>query len=154
MKLNVNYLGKYLKRPPIGETRIKAYDGQFVTFEYLDHYTQTTNIMKLPALDFIARLICHIPDKNFRNIRYYGFLANRVRGKLLPLVYKLLKMTNVIKTKIYTPWRNMIRDSFNWDPLICPVCKSIMKLKEIVLPISSSFLSMHKEIANGHFPLL
>ncbi len=23
-------------------------------------------------------------------IRYYGFLANRVRGKLLPLVYQLL----------------------------------------------------------------
>ncbi|MBI4243911.1 MAG: IS91 family transposase [Planctomycetes bacterium] len=154
MKLNVNYLGKYLKRPPIGETRIKAYDGKFVTYEYLDHYTGTTDLMTLPVLDFIASLISHIPDKNFRNIRYYGFLANRVRGKLLPIVYKLLKMINVVKTKIYTPWRNMIKDCFNRDPLICPICKSIMKLREIVLPVSTSLLSMHKEIANGYFLLL
>lgn len=154
MKLNVEYLGKYLKRPPIGETRIKAYDGKFVTFEYLDHYTGTMDTMKLPVLDFIARLISHIPDKNFRNIRYYGFLSNRTRGKLLPIVYKLLKMTRVAKTKIYTPWRNMIRDVFGYDPLRCPVCNSIMNLSQVVLPFSASLFSMHKEIAHGYFPLL
>ena len=28
-------------------------------------------------------------------IRHYGFLANRVRGKLLPLVYQLIQQTNL-----------------------------------------------------------
>ncbi len=50
MKNNVDYLGKYLKRPPIGETRIKQYDGKTVSYEYLDHYTDTQEIMTLPVL--------------------------------------------------------------------------------------------------------
>ena len=38
-KKNVEYLGRYLKRPPIGETRIKHYDGEYVTYVYYDHYS-------------------------------------------------------------------------------------------------------------------
>lgn len=154
MKVNVEYLGKYLKRPPIGETRIKQYDGEFIAFEYLDHYTDTKQIMKLPVLDFIARLISHIPDKNFRNIRYYGFLSNRLRGKLLPVIHNLLKMRKNFKTKIYTPWRQMIIDTFKYDPLKCPVCKSIMTLSYAAFYKSPNLLKMHKEIANGYFQLL
>ncbi|MCR4321701.1 MAG: IS91 family transposase [Candidatus Brocadiaceae bacterium] len=154
MKANVEYLGKYLKRPPLGETRIKHYDGNTVTFEYLDHYTNIKETMTLPVLDFIERLICHIPDKNFRNIRYYGFLANRLRGKLLPLVYKLLDIKTVITTKVYLSWRNMIQAAYKYDPLRCPLCKSIMLLKAVVLPSYYSLVSKHEEIAHGYFPLL
>lgn len=151
MRNNVEYLGKYLKRPPIGETRIKHYDGKNVTYEYLDHYHNTTELMTLPVLDFIGRLIAHIPDKNFRNIRYYGFLANRVRGKLLPIVYNLLEMKNVIKTKVYTPWRKMIQLTFKYDPLKCPHCKTIMKLDRVSYPSTNSLLHRHQEIANVLF---
>ena len=154
MKNNVDYLGKYLKHPPIGVTRIKHYDGKTVAYEYLDHYTDTKEIMTLPVLDFIARLICHIPDKNFRNIRYYGFLSNRLRGKLLPIVYKLLNSKNRINTKVYIPWRNMIQNSFKYDPLKCPICKSFMALKSVVFNNKYPLISQHKEIAHGHFPLL
>ncbi|MFH1760270.1 MAG: IS91 family transposase, partial [bacterium] len=154
MKANVEYLGKYLKRPPIGETRIKAYDGKFVTYHYLDHYTKTNMIMKLPVLEFIARLIVHIPDKNFRSIRYYGFLANRVVGKLLPIVHQLLKMKNIVKTKVCTTWRDMIKKTFNYDPIQCPVCNTIMKLSNIIFSSNTPIIYKHKEIANGYFPLL
>ena len=154
MKNNIDYLGKYLKRPPIGETRIKQYNGKTVSYEYLDHYTGTKETMTLPVLDFIARLICHIPDKHFRNIRYYGFLSNRLRGKLLPIVYKLLNTKNRINTKVYIPWRNMIQDSFKYDPLKCPVCKTVMALKAVVFNNKYPLISQHKEVAHGHFPLL
>lgn len=154
MKSTVEYLGKYLKRPPIGETRIKKYNGKYVTYEYLDYYTDTIETMSLPVLEFISRLISHIPDKNFRNIRYYGFLSNRLRGKLLPIVYELLNIKRLFKIKIYTPWQQMIKNAYNYDPLKCPECNSIMKLLYIVLPVSYNMLSMHKEIANGYYPLL
>ncbi|WP_440866502.1 transposase [Symbiopectobacterium purcellii] len=42
----------------------------------------------------ILRLIKHIPEKHFRMVRYFGFLANRVVGKLLPLVRKALGQDN------------------------------------------------------------
>ena len=154
MKVNVEYLGKYLKRPPIGETRIKAYDGKYVTFEYLDHYTDTKEIMTLPVLEFIARLISHIPDTNFRVIRYYGFLSNRLRGKLLPIVHSLLKTLKFFKTKVFTSWRDMLISTFNYDPLKCLVCGATMLFKSMRLPLNYALISMHKEIAHGYFPLL
>lgn len=133
-RINVEYLGKYLKRPPIGETRIKKYDGNFVTFEFLDHHDNTKKTMSLPVLDFITRLISHIPDVNFKCIRYFGFLANRVRSKLLPLVYKLLNIdANKIK-KFYLSWRYLISSAFHYDPLLCPKCHNTLCLVEIVNP--------------------
>lgn len=154
LKHNIEYLGKYLKRPPLGETRILKYDGQLVTFCYLDHYTKTTQIMTLPVLDFIARLIQHIPDKNFRMIRYYGFLANAVRSKLLPIVYRELNSFRNFKSKVYLSFRTMFKSNFNRDPLICPVCKSLMNLKQIILPTSNNLLFYHEDIAHGLFQSL
>lgn len=154
LKQNVNYLGKYIKRPPIGETRIKAYNGKFVTYEYLDHYTNTKKLMTLPVLKFMARLISHIPDKNFRVIRYYGFLANRVSGKLLPLVYALLNLKKVTLNKVYTSWRQLIIYTFHYDPLNCPFCNIPMLPSYSVFPPQLNLISSHKEIAHGYFPLL
>lgn len=82
-KKTTEYLGKYLKKPPLAETRINSYDGKSVTFTYLDHNNKSKTQKTLPVEDFIATLIIHIPDKYFRMVRYYGFLANRVRTSFL-----------------------------------------------------------------------
>ena len=154
MKVNVQYLGRYLKRPPIGETRIKKYDGKNVTFEFLDHYTDTMQSMTLPVLDFLQRLIVHIPDKNFRCIRYYGFLSNRLRGTLLPIVRKELNMIKAAALRFYITWRSMIRDTFDRDPIKCPKCGCLMELSKIIKPAAAPIRCFHKEIAHGYFPLL
>jgi hypothetical protein len=152
---NILYLGRYLKRPPISETRIQAFDGNSVTYTFLDHYTDTVETMTLPVMDFIARLIAHIPDAYFRNIRYYGFLSNRTRTKLLPIVYNLLNETkDILAKKIYIPWRQMIKNTFHYDPLACKVCGAIMTLCYGVFPKSGPITQIHKEIANGYFQLL
>ncbi|CAH1560904.1 hypothetical protein THF1C08_1120002 [Vibrio jasicida] len=33
----MNYLGRYLKRPPISASRLRHYSGGTVVFKYLDH---------------------------------------------------------------------------------------------------------------------
>lgn len=155
MKINVEYLGKYLKRPPIGETRIKSYDRKQVTYEYLDHYTDSKKLLSLPVHQFIARLVTHIPDKYFRNIRYYGFLANRIRGKLLPKVYDFLKMKKLIHQKVYMSWRQMLLNIFKYDPIKCPICGITMNLVDIEPSIRQTpLVNLHQQIANGHYPLL
>lgn len=88
-KINVSYLGRYTNRPPIAESKLRHYDGQEVVFTYLDHTTNTYRKLRLSIEEFIRRFIQHIPDEGFRMIRYYGFLAHRVRSKLLPIVYWL-----------------------------------------------------------------
>ncbi|NQU32094.1 MAG: IS91 family transposase [Bacteroidetes bacterium] len=149
--INLKYIGRYVKRPPIGETRIKSYDGKNVVFEYLDHYTNSVDTMDLPVYDFIARLICHIHDKNFRVFRYYGFLANRVRSTLLPIVYTFLNMKDVI-TNVYITWREMIINTLKKDPLYCYLCNKEMILNSFVLPPPTNTINdEHEKIANGFY---
>ncbi len=147
LKRNIEYLGRYIKRPPIGETRIKKYDGVNVTFEYLDHYDDTSKFLTLPVMDFIARVITHIHDSNFRCIRYFGFLANRVRGKLLPLVHSLLQSTADISRKFFLSWRDLISQSFGYDPLLCPNCQNILELSNITFLQKIDLINQHQQIA-------
>ncbi len=83
------YLGRYLKKPPVAGARLAHYDGgSRISLRFLDHRTGHYGTLELSQREMILRLIQHIPEKHFRMIRYFGFLANRVVGKLLPLVKK------------------------------------------------------------------
>ena len=148
-KRNIEYLGKYLKRPPIGETRIKKYDGKNVSYLYLDHNTDTVKMMTLPVFDFIKRLITHIHDKHFRAIRYYGFLSNRTRGKLLPFVYQLLQQTVENCQLFLFTWAQLYKRTFHVDPTVCPHCEINMLPSGYLFPSKTNLLSHHKAIALG-----
>lgn len=122
---NVNYLGRYVKRPPIADSKLKHYDGNNVIFKYLDHKTNTYLESSFSVFDFIARLIQHIPDVNFRMIRYYGVLANRVRSKLLPILYKFLGQTE--KGQFILPsYSSLLISNFNRNPMVCSKCNTHM----------------------------
>lgn len=136
---NVEYLGRYLKRPPISETRIEQYDGTSVTFKYLDHYNDTTERTTMSVFKFIASLIMHIPDHCFRMIRYYGFLSNRTRGKLLPLVYSAINQPAIKKIK-KLGWRLMMWLNFAQDPLSCKDCNCETHLKQVYYGLSPPLL--------------
>ena len=90
-KFTITYIGRYTKRPVIAESRILEYDGKFVIFFYEDQITSQTFYVKLSVEQFIARLIRHIPDKGFRQIRYAGIFATRVRSKLIPAVNNIVE---------------------------------------------------------------
>lgn len=122
---NVNYLARYLKRPPLADTRIEYYDGEVVTFNFLDHHTGKHDRKTVTVPEFIARLIQHIPDKHFRLIRYYGWLSNRTRNIMLPIVRKMLKLKESIQ-KFKSTFESMMKTEFNCDILTCPFCKIAM----------------------------
>ena len=69
------YIGRYLVRPVIATSRIDNYDGDNVTFHYNRHEDDELITETIPILDFIKRLIQHIPEKHFKQIRYYGIYA-------------------------------------------------------------------------------
>lgn len=71
----VKYIGRYLGRPVIATSRIDHYDGESVTFHYNRHEDEKYVEETLPAIDFIKRLIRHIPEKHFKMIRYGGIYA-------------------------------------------------------------------------------
>jgi len=57
-------------------------------------------------------------------IRYYGILANRVRGTLLPIVYDLLDQ--IPKPPPFIGWAGLLKNAYGTDPLKCILCDSPM----------------------------
>lgn len=75
----IKYIRRYLGRPVIAIKRIDSYDGTNVTFRYNRHEDEKLMIETIPVLDFVVRLIQHIPEKHFKMIRYYGIYARHLK---------------------------------------------------------------------------
>lgn len=66
-KNTVEYLGRYLKKPPIAGSRLAHYAGSAtLSFRYHDHNTGELATETLTQRDIVARLKQHIPEKFFR----------------------------------------------------------------------------------------
>lgn len=144
---NIKYLGRYLKRPPMAETRISKYDGRFVSFVFLDHHDKQRTLATITVEEFISRLIRHIPDANFRMIRYYNWLSNHHRATLLPKVFQLLKLAfHATKTISYS---SLFIAAFGYDPFQCQQCKAFMILDSVVYPSLKNITAYHQELATA-----
>lgn len=125
----IKYIGRYLARPAIATSRIDSYDGEYVTFHYNRHEDDKLVVEKIPALEFIGRLIRHIPEKHFKMIRYYGVYArHRETDK------NLSRAISKEKHKFYislNTWRMGILSAFGYDPLKCSCCGATMEFLEL-----------------------
>jgi len=78
------YLANYTHRIAITNSRIVAFDGEHVTFRYRDYRAGNDHkTMTLDAEEFIRRFLMHVVPSRFVRIRYYGFMANRLRAESL-----------------------------------------------------------------------
>ena len=138
----VKYIGRYLGRPFIASSRIDKYDGDFVTFHYNRHEDDKLIYETIPVLDFIKKLIRHIPEKHFKMVRYYGIYARHRQSDK-----KIRRMISSEKRSFYrslNSWRNSIFFSFGYDPLKCHNCGKLMTLLDIFrnfsrVPLDESF---------------
>lgn len=125
----IRYIGRYLGRPVIATSRIDKYDGENVTFHYNRHEDNELITETIPALEFINRLIRHIPEKHFKMIRYYGLYA-RHRKSDKKLNHAISKEKHGILFS-FNSWRECILTSFGYDPLTCPKCGNTMVFLEL-----------------------
>ena len=125
----IKYIGRYLGRPTIATSRIDKYDGELVTFHYNRHEDEKYVEETIPAIDFIKRLIRHIPKKHFKMIRYGGLYArhrkidSKLRCSIHPSKHRFYRSFN--------QWRTAILSSFGYDPLKCPDCGHTMVFLEL-----------------------
>jgi len=73
----VKYIGRYLRHPAIANSRIIFYDGKIVKFYFKDHKTKKKVFCEMSVEEFISAVIQHIPEKNFKMIRYYDFYSRK-----------------------------------------------------------------------------
>ena len=120
----LKYVCRYLARAVMAESRIIDYDGTFVTFWYQRHDDEKIVIEKIHAINFIERLIIHIPDKHFKYIRYYGGYHNSTIINID--IVKLVSKEILSWKKSLLRWRDMLIISFKKDPLKCDNCNNDM----------------------------
>ena len=145
--ITIKYISRYLGRPVIATSRMDAYDGDSVTFHYQRHEDHKTITECIPAIDFIKRLILHIPDKHFKMVRYYGIYAKHHKQEK-NLRKCLSKQKQHYLSKLLD-WRNLILLTFGYDPLRCPECGTSMLVLEVYHKKTALFERYRKVMGYG-----
>ena len=126
------YVGRYVGRPAIAESRILKYDGENVTYKYTRHEDNKTIVEVVHVYEFIKKIIVHIPEKNFKMIRYLGIYSRRSKGKV-NFIKMMDKRILSIRRSIEN-WENRILAISGVNPCKCPNCGNNMRFNDIVYP--------------------
>jgi hypothetical protein len=118
----LHYLARYTHRVAISNHRLLHVSDHEVTFRWKDYtHHQKRRVMTLTLEEFLRRFIQHVLPRGFPRIRYFGFLANRRRGSLLPLCRTL-----------FGAYESTSPNARVSDSLIhsCPRCRGTMSIVE------------------------
>ena len=113
----VEYMSRYLRRPPIAQRRLLSYDGKTVVFQRKDTKSGHTLIARYTVDEFIRRLAEQVPDRYRHGVHYFGLLAPRCKSKEYQVFRLLLGLKKRIRPR-RTPWRVLIWQTFRRDPLL------------------------------------
>ena len=145
--VTIKYISRYLGRPVIATSRIDKYDGNNVTFHYTRHEDNKTIEECVPALDFIKRLIVHIPEKHFKMLRYYGIYAKHHKQERK--LRRCISSQKLEFLRSLQDWRNSILLTFGYDPLRCPDCGTSMSVLEVYYKKTALFERYRKVMGYG-----
>lgn len=134
----IKYIIRYTGRPAMASSRILSYDGDNISFFYERHEDQQKVTECIPVFDFFKRLIIHIPNHQFKMIRYYGLYQKKHKNS--SQLYKVLSESKRRFLKRHNHWRARILQSFGTDSLACS-CGNTMKLLDIFVPTSNPYLA-------------
>ena len=124
-KKGIEYVLRYCGRPCFAQYRIIDIEDNYITFWYQRHEDDLFVVERIPIFEFIARLIRHIPESNFKTIRYYGFYSSKGHP-LLKFARRIIDKTKIAFKRAQNRWRELMIHSFQKDPLQCS-CGTIMK---------------------------
>jgi hypothetical protein len=129
-------LARYCARNPVALERL-TYDraAKAVTYRSDKSEGPTAGTESVDPLEFLARVLVHIPDKGHVTTRYYGWYANRPRGMRRqaepaaadtpPLI---VPATRLAPTEVTRRWAALLQQIFEVDPLACPTCHGAMRI--------------------------
>ena len=113
----LGYAGRYARRPPIAQHRFRAISRQEIRFVTRDTRTKRAVETTFTPAEFLTTLADHIPDRYRHNIRYFGLLAPRVKGRTHDSVFALLGQERLGRPP-RLPWAGSLKKSFGIDPLL------------------------------------
>jgi thiol-disulfide isomerase/thioredoxin len=128
-KIEAERVGKYMVRPVLSLERLSLDEREGkVGYRW---GREAAELETMDYLEFIARVVSHIPDKGQVMVRYYGLYANAHRGKVRKASRVPVALGMIEEEPPRVPskgWAEMIRKVYEVDPLICPRCGGRMKV--------------------------
>jgi hypothetical protein len=127
-KKEAERVGKYMIRPLLSLERLSL-DEREAQVDY--RYGKLAGeVEAMDYLEFIARVVSHIPDKGQVTVRYFGLYANAHRGKVkkASLAFPLRIVEEELRRLSAKGWAEMIRKVYEVDPMVCPQCGGQMKV--------------------------
>ncbi len=126
-------LARYMIRSPVSLQRLHYLpETEQVLYQANKGHDQETSEI-IDSMEFLARVLMHVPDFNKPYIRHFGIYSNRTRHKPSKDSYSPDVSQNgdpppVSYSKLRRRWANLIRRVYCADPLICPNCGAEMRI--------------------------
>lgn len=129
----VSYIIRYAGRPVMASSRITHYDHKknSIQYYYEDHETKERIDVEESIFAFMKKLILHIPEAQFKMIRYYGLYATCHHHHKKEVKRKLEVNTIIQRSK--QSYRQSLISVFDTDPLLCD-CGHYMEFIEYWVP--------------------
>jgi len=137
-------LARYCARNPVALERL-SYDraAKAVTYRSDKSEGPTAGTETIDPLEFLARVLVHIPDKGHVTTRYYGWYANRPRGrrgKAAPAAADgppaMVAAPRLAPTEAARRWAALLQQIFEVNPLACPSCHGAMRIVAFITQTS------------------
>lgn len=129
----LEYLGRYVHKVAIGNSRIKAIDDKHVTFSWFDYRTSKARTLVLDGCEFIRRWSMHILPEGFVKVRHYGICSNRCKMRIREIVFECLGK-ELPPHKVNMKWAEVYLEVYGKSPLLCPACEQANMLCVQILP--------------------
>ncbi len=85
-------------------------------------------------MEFIARIIRHIPDDQFKIIRHYGVYSRRIKSQCKKIVSEWQEKVKkwIVKVKKFLrrrTWSERVKETTGKDPMTCSHCQCFYDYK-------------------------
>lgn len=130
----VRYIIRYAGRPVMAESRIMEYDKikRRIKYYYEDHKTEERVEVVEHVFTFMKKLIQHIPEEQFKMVRYCGLYAT-CEHRHKPAMEKMREKARRPKREF--KYRKELIETFDTDPLLCE-CGHYMEFIDYWVPES------------------
>ncbi len=113
---------RYAGRPAMAQSRITSYDfhSRTISYWYEDHKSHKNISVSEDVFTFFQKLIQHIPEPQFKMVRYYGLYATCEHCHKQTVSLKL-RNSNRSRPFQFRPrsYRERLIDTFGVDPFLC-----------------------------------
>lgn len=131
----VEYLGRYVNRVAIANSRIKSVSDKQVEFMWKDYRTGKSAPMVLEGQVFLKRWLIHVLPAHFVKVRHYGLLSCRHKQEALTVARAFFNVKLPERTREMA-WYQVFEKLHGRSPFLCPACgEGLMGVVEVIRPI-------------------